>query len=198
MNENIRQRYDHLVTAYGIVEKYLTGPLAKPTDDEFNRAAIVQYFNVLFELSWQLMREYLLEQGMELYTPAEVIYEAHKGGLIPDSSIYMDMLYDRNRSNKIFKQELSLTLCDNIRKEYFYEFNNLRDRFSIELKLDEDLRMPATSISEPESDKASASSEQEQKLEQELAALRAKLEQGHIEINKRLEELKKIQNKNKA
>ncbi|MFL0194473.1 HI0074 family nucleotidyltransferase substrate-binding subunit [Clostridium sp. WILCCON 0269] len=56
----------------------------------------MQFFEIAFELSWKLMKDYL--EAQELYTksPRETIKQAYQIGLIDDGHVWIDALADRN------------------------------------------------------------------------------------------------------
>ena len=79
--EDIRwkQRFRNFKKAMG----YLEDALDIENPDKVQKAGLIQFFEISFELAWKVMRDYLEDQGLiELKYPREVIKTAFKSELI--------------------------------------------------------------------------------------------------------------------
>ena len=65
-NKDIRwkQRFQNYEKAYLLLERNLN--IAEPSEVE--RAGIIQFFEMAFELAWKLMKDYLEEEGLIIST----------------------------------------------------------------------------------------------------------------------------------
>lgn len=75
-----RQRFANFKRAYTLLETHLT----RENPDELARAGIIHFFEMAFELSWKLMKDYLDAQGYQIRNPKDAIKQALQYGLITD------------------------------------------------------------------------------------------------------------------
>ena len=73
--------------------------------DFIQKAGIIQFFEMSFELSWNMIKDYLELQGfVDVKTPREAIKKAFEIGLIEDGHIRMDLLSDRNLTSHTYDE----------------------------------------------------------------------------------------------
>jgi nucleotidyltransferase substrate binding protein (TIGR01987 family) len=60
------------------------------------RAGLIQFFEMAFELSWKLLKDYEQREGFTAKTPREVIKQAFQAGLINNGHDWIEALQDRN------------------------------------------------------------------------------------------------------
>ena len=60
------------------------------------KAGIIQFYEMAFELAWKVMKDYLEEQGYVVRSPREAIKQAFSFGLVDDAYEWIDALHDRN------------------------------------------------------------------------------------------------------
>ena len=69
-------------------------------DDEAYRLAMAQCFEIVFEISWKLMKDYLKIKGIdEPTTPNETFKSMFATENLPNAQIWIDMTKDRNFSS---------------------------------------------------------------------------------------------------
>jgi nucleotidyltransferase substrate binding protein (TIGR01987 family) len=110
-----RQRYDNFEKAYALLEKYA----AVESEDELERAGVIQFFEMAFELAWKLMKDYLEAQGYQIKSPKEAIKQALQSSLVEDGQIWLDALEDRNLSVHTYDESTALEIEKRIRETYF-------------------------------------------------------------------------------
>ena len=101
--------------------------------DNFNniyKLALTQSFEIVFELAWKVLKDYLFTKGIEVFAPRDVIKEAFSIDVLPTAQIWIDMLNDRNSSTNEYNQDKVDMIIDRISKVYFNELS----RFSEFLK----------------------------------------------------------------
>lgn len=124
-----RQRFVNFQRSYKLLSKYINEPL----ETELERAGIIQFFEIAFELSWKLMKDYL--EAQELYTksPRETIKQAYQMGLIDNGHIWIDALSDRNLTVHTYDDRLAEKMVKDIVKIYFPELKKLYEKLIKEL-----------------------------------------------------------------
>lgn len=65
-------------------------------EDHFYFSGITKSFEVCLEYAWKYMKRREVDEGLEVYSPKDVIKQAGKIGLIDDVERWLDFLTDRN------------------------------------------------------------------------------------------------------
>ncbi|MDD4754079.1 MAG: nucleotidyltransferase substrate binding protein [Desulfitobacteriaceae bacterium] len=129
--KNIRwkQRFINFEKSYKLLDKYIDQPL----DTEIERAGIIQLFEIAFELSWKLMKDYLEDIGYSMKSPRETIKQAYQTGLIDEGHIWIDALTDRNLTVHTYDEKLAKKMTEDIVRIYFPELKRLYEKLVKEL-----------------------------------------------------------------
>lgn len=118
--ENYNRAFELLERTYKLYNK-----------DKYNEAyqlAVVQGFEIVFELSWKVMKDYLKSQGIVTNTPRETIKQAFATNILSNAQSWIDMINDRNFSSHEYNLEKIDEILNNFSKVYyddmksFYEF----------------------------------------------------------------------------
>ena len=122
-NKDIRwkQRFRNYEKAYLLLERNLN--IAEPSEVE--RAGIIQFFEMAFELAWKLMKDYLEEEGFVVNSPKEAIKQAFQSDIIKDGHTWIDALNDRNLTTHTYEEEAAIEVTENIKENYFPLLKNL-------------------------------------------------------------------------
>ncbi len=124
MGTDIRwqQRLENLKKA----RENLEAALAIPEPDVVQRAGMVQFFEICFELSWNVLKDYLEAQGfVEINSPRAGIKKAFEIGLITDGAAWLKGLEDRNLTSNIYNETTARQVEDMIRNTYAPLFREL-------------------------------------------------------------------------
>ena len=124
-----KQRFTNFQKAYHLLRQYVNQPI----ETELERAGIIQFFEISFELSWKLMKDYLEAQGISVKSPRETIKEAFRIQLIDNGHIWIDALSDRNRTVHTYDEEIARKMVQDIVNTYFPELRKLHDKLAKEL-----------------------------------------------------------------
>jgi len=107
MNEDIRwkQRFQNykkaLVTLKNAVELAAERELS-----DLEKQGMIQGFEFTFELAWNVMKDYLEEQGItDIIGSKNAIRHAFNKGLIEDGEVWMDMVKGRNLASHSYDEE---------------------------------------------------------------------------------------------
>ena len=80
---------------------------------------MIQFFEVAFELSWKLMKDYLLAEGYDVKSPRESIKTAFDYGLIADGTKWLEALEKRNLAAHTYDESILDELERLIAHEYY-------------------------------------------------------------------------------
>ncbi len=80
--------------------------------------ALVQAFEICFELAWKTMKDYLEYSGIKTDTPRNTIKEAFSTNLITDGQNWIEMMEARNKTSHTYKEEFAKQLADDILNNY--------------------------------------------------------------------------------
>lgn len=109
------QRYDSFARAYLLLSEALQ--IQEPSVIE--RIGLVKLFEMAFELSWKLLKDYELNEGIEAKSPREAIKQAYQLGLIEDGHEWLNILKDRNLTAHTYKEDVARTIEKRIRDRYY-------------------------------------------------------------------------------
>ncbi len=93
---------------------------------DLEKQGLIQAFEFVFELAWNLMKDYFVYQGNPDITGSrDAIRSAFKAGLIEDGEGWMEMIKSRNQSSHTYNEAVANEICGKILGSY----HQLFDRF---------------------------------------------------------------------
>lgn len=110
-----RQRFENFEKAYLLLAS--TIEIESPSVVE--RGGLIQFFEVTFELSWKLLKDYLESQDVNPKFPRDTIKEAFRYELIKDGDAWMNMLNDRNLTVHTYNETKAIEIETKIRSVFF-------------------------------------------------------------------------------
>lgn len=110
-----KQRFQNFERACALLERTAKNPKLS----EAERGGLIQFFEMAFELSWKLLKDYLTAEGYEVKSPREAFKQAFQIGLIVDGGDWLLALEDRNLISHTYDEATALRVEKKIRKEYF-------------------------------------------------------------------------------
>lgn len=110
---------------------FLKDALKIENPDIVQKAGLIQFFEMSFELSWKVMKDYLQEQGFsELRFPREAIKTAFETELIVEGHKWLEALKNRNLTSHTYDEEAADRVVALIRNSYY----SLLQELSVKLK----------------------------------------------------------------
>lgn len=120
MNDQNHVRWVQGFSNYKKALSQLKKFIAKGTLNALEEQGLIQAFKYTHELAWNVLRDYLREQGnFVIHGSRDATREAFKLDLIHDGEIWMDMIQDRNRTSHTYNQATADIIAANITKYYF-------------------------------------------------------------------------------
>ena len=119
------QRFDNYQRALTQLTKFID----KGELNELEEQGLIQAFEYTHELAWNVLRDYLREQGNpNIYGSRDATREAFKLELIQDGDSWMDMIRDRNRTTHTYNQETAQAIVTNITGRFSTLFVMLQEK----------------------------------------------------------------------
>ena len=98
------------------------------------RLAEIQGFEVLFELSWKVLKDYIEIKGYKEDAPRNVIKKAFLLNYLPNAQIWIDMLKDRNCTSHEYNQKKADEIFERITTIYYDELSSFHNWINTEAK----------------------------------------------------------------
>ena len=129
-----KQRFVNFEKIYRLLLQYVN----KPLENDLERAGMIQFFEISFELAWKVMKDYLEAHEIVVKSPRETIKQAYQIGLIDDGYIWMDALSDRNLTLHTYDEAIAKKMVDDIVSIYFPELRKFYTKMDEErMKVEE-------------------------------------------------------------
>jgi nucleotidyltransferase substrate binding protein (TIGR01987 family) len=131
MSVDIRwlQRFEHFTFAHNQLADALNLMAERPLSN-LEKQGTIQAFEFTYELAWNVLRDYLVWQGIESLSGArDAIREAFKRDLIVDGGAWLSMLQDRNRTVHTYNEETANQILGQLRLVYAGLFIEFRRKF---------------------------------------------------------------------
>lgn len=123
-----KQRFQNFAKAFEILER--TARVQQLS--EIERAGLIQFFEIEFELSWHTMKDYLESLGFLVKTLRETIKQAFQIELISDGETWLRALEDHNLTTHIYDEALASQIERVIRENYLPIIRQLYERLQPE------------------------------------------------------------------
>ncbi len=132
MPEDIRweQRFNNYLKAFHSLRRAVE--LAATRDlSELEQQGLVQGFEFTHELAWNVLKDYLEEQGVSgIIGSKNATREAFKNGLIEDGEAWMEMIKSRNLSSHTYNPEIAEEIVKAILTRFYPAFAQLAQKFT--------------------------------------------------------------------
>ena len=116
--ENFNKAYK----LYGLAQIAYTND----TESDINKLAIIQAFEIVYELGWKVIKDILYTKGIQVYTPKDVIKSAFSANILPTAQIWIDMADDRNASSHEYDSNKTDKIIEKIAGKYFEELTRFK------------------------------------------------------------------------
>ena len=115
---------------------YLENALQIPKPDITQKAGIIHFFEMTFDLAWKLIKDYLEEQGfVDIKSPRSALKKAYEINILEKGHDWMDLLQDRNLTAHTYDEQKATEMEHLIQHKYFPLLKELFNGFK--QKLDE-------------------------------------------------------------
>ena len=87
--------------------------------------ALIQAFEIVFELAWKTMKDYLEFEGINTDTPRQTIKTAFLRNIIPDGQLWINMMEARNKTSHTYNETYARSLTEEITGKFLPALNDL-------------------------------------------------------------------------
>lgn len=130
-------RWKQRFTNFNKTMSHLENALQIPEPDIVQKAGIIQFFEMSFELAWIMIKDYLEDQGfVEIKSPRDAIKKAFEVEILEKGHDWMDLLQDRNLTSHTYDEQKATDMELLIQNKYFPLLKSLLTSFN--QKLDEE------------------------------------------------------------
>ena len=91
--------------------------------------ALIQAFEMSFELAWKTIKDYLENDGILTDSPRTAIKEAFSSRLIEDGQLWINMMEVRNKTSHTYKEEYANVVANEILDVYIPLLSKLEKIF---------------------------------------------------------------------
>lgn len=109
-----KQRFQNFEKSFLALSKALQ--IKNPSETE--RAGLMQFFEMTFELAWKTLKDYLEAQGFQVTSPRDTLKQAFQSELIQNGHAWMEALDDRNLTAHTYDEATSIKVDQLIREKY--------------------------------------------------------------------------------
>lgn len=105
---------------------------ASRESSNLEKQGLIQAFEFVFELAWNVMKDYFLYQGNPTITGSrDAIRTAFRNGLVTDGEGWMEMIKSRNQSAHTYNESVANEITDKILHSYHELFAQFEDEMQL-------------------------------------------------------------------
>jgi nucleotidyltransferase substrate binding protein (TIGR01987 family) len=110
-----KQRFVNFEKSFRLLERTIA--IKDPSEAE--KGGIIQFYEVCFELSWKVMKDYLESEGYIVKSPKQTLKQAFQIDLITEGELWIMALEDRNLTAHTYDEETTEIIINKIINDYF-------------------------------------------------------------------------------
>lgn len=119
----LTERIENFNRAFKLFELACNAFKQDATND-INKLALMQGFEIVIELGWKILKDYLQVKGIKALTPNDAIKEAFSAEIISDGQIWVNMVKVRNTSSHEYNADKVDEILVKISSKYYIELKN--------------------------------------------------------------------------
>jgi nucleotidyltransferase substrate binding protein (TIGR01987 family) len=87
-------------------------------ESESHQMALVQGYEIIIELAWKVMKDYLQSEGHFVPTSKQAIRQAFQSGLIQEGELWLTALDNRNLTSHTYDEAILETMVEFIAEQF--------------------------------------------------------------------------------
>ncbi len=113
-----KQRFENFEKAFNNFKMTLN-ELKQNKDSFIYKMAVIKAYEMIFELSWKTMKDYLFyAAGIKLLFPRDILKDAFAYEIIDNWDIWIKMLDDRNLTVHTYNEDIADLVIEKIEQDY--------------------------------------------------------------------------------
>lgn len=116
----LTERIENFNNAFNLYSNMQKNYITDKKNDS-NKLALTQSFEIIFELGWKILKDYLYTKDVEVFTPRDAIKSAFQANILPSAQIWIDMAKDRNASSHEYNMDKIDLILERISTVYYEE-----------------------------------------------------------------------------
>ena len=124
-----KQRFENYSNSF----KLFKDALEVENPSVLERAGLIQFFEMSFELAWKVLKDFLESTGTEVKSPRDAIKTAFQQGLIKNGHDWIDALTDRNLTVHTYDEATAETIVKKIKENYYPLLEQVYNSFNEKL-----------------------------------------------------------------
>ena len=122
----LSERIENFNKAFDLYQE-VRNEYKKDKNNNTFRLALAQGFEIVCELSWKVLKDYLYENGIKVQFPKEAIKEAFNKEVISNGQVWIDMIEDRNSTSHEYNIEKVDIVLEKVSTIYYEELLAFRN-----------------------------------------------------------------------
>lgn len=98
------QRFQNFDKAFQVFQRRID-EYRQDSDSEAFQMALIQSFEMLLELSWKTLKDYLEFEGIAVATPKQTLRQAFQSNLVEDGETWLESINYRNLTSHTYDDE---------------------------------------------------------------------------------------------
>lgn len=94
------------------------------------RAGMIQFFEISFELAWKVLKDFQEEEGFSISSPRDAIKTAFQYQLIENGKDWLEALGDRNLTVHTYQEETAQLVELKIKSTYYLILKDFHQSFT--------------------------------------------------------------------
>lgn len=119
----LSERIENFNRAFGLYEQ-AHSEYVLDKQNKITQLALVQAFEIVFELGWKCLKDYLNNKDIKAFTPRDVIKSAFSAEILPNAQVWIDMAKDRNISSHEYNEKKVEAIIERVGTVYFDEISS--------------------------------------------------------------------------
>jgi nucleotidyltransferase substrate binding protein (TIGR01987 family) len=119
-----QQRFQNFEKAYIVFQRRIKA-YNDDSQNEANQMSLIQAFEVVVELSWKTLKDYLANEETEVNSPKQTIRQAFQFKIIDNGEDWMEALTQRNLTAHTYNDETFNKVLNFIDKKFTIILNQL-------------------------------------------------------------------------
>ena len=96
----------------------LGAALEKTEYTTLERAGLIQFFEISFELAWKTLKDMLFYEGYDVNSPKSTLKQAFANGIITDGELWIKALDGRNLFSHTYNNAMAEEAVETVKKSY--------------------------------------------------------------------------------